>query len=86
MAGTLNIVCRMQDRLASLGYREDKATGIKGHEYHHSKREDSHDLPKAFSLQRGDEGILYKNLTASYIHWYFESQPKVAASYFLRKT
>ena len=85
MSGALDIECQMQDKLASLGYREDEATGIKGHEYHHSKREDSHDLPKAFSLKRGDEGMLYKNLTASYIHWYFESNPEVAASYFLKK-
>ena len=86
MAGILPIQCHMQDRLASLGYREDTATGIKGHEYHHSKRKNLQELPKAFSLSRGDEGLHHKNLRASYIHWYFSSNPKIAASFFLRES
>ncbi len=86
MAGILPIACRMQDRLAALGYRQDENSGIKGHEYHHSKRENNQILPKAYSLKRGDEGLLFNNCRASYIHWYFESAPDVAAQFFLRKT
>jgi cobyrinic acid a,c-diamide synthase len=86
MAGILPITCRMQDRLAALGYRQDENSSIKGHEYHHSKRENNQILPKAYSLKRGDEGLLFNNCRASYIHWYFESAPDVAAQLFLRKT
>ena len=81
MAGILPIECQMQDSLASLGYREDES-GLKGHEYHHSKRANLADLPKAYSLPRGDEGMVLNNLRASYIHWYFESAPDVAAGLF----
>lgn len=84
MAKILPIECSMQDKLASLGYREDKLSGIKGHEFHHSKRTDNHSFPKAYSLARGDEGMRYNNLRASYIHWYFASQPQIAASFFLK--
>ncbi len=83
MAGILPIDSKMQDRLASLGYREDKS-GLKGHEYHHSKRVDLDDLPKAYTLSRGDEGMILNNLCGSYIHWYFESAPDVAAGLFKR--
>ncbi len=86
MAGILPIACRMQDGLAALGYRQDEKSGMKGHEYHHSKREDHQILPKAYRLKRGDEGLLFNNCRASYIHWYFESAPDVAAQLFLRKT
>ncbi len=85
MAEILPISCTMQDRLAALGYREDKITGLKGHEYHHSKREDHHELPTAYSLARGDEGFVLHNLHASYVHWYFASAPTVAADLFRAK-
>ncbi len=83
MAGILPIECKMQDRLASLGYREDES-GLKGHEYHHSKRVDLDDLPKAYTLSRGDEGMVLNNLRAAYIHWYFESAPDAAVGLFKR--
>ena len=81
MADILPIKCHMQDRLASLGYRED-SSGIKGHEYHHSKRSDLKELPPAYQLTRGDEGLVLNNCRASYVHWYFESAPNIAASFF----
>jgi cobyrinic acid a,c-diamide synthase len=84
MAGILPIECQMQDGLASLGYREDES-GLKGHEYHHSKRANLADLPKAYSLSRGDEGMVLNNLRASYIHWYFESAPEVVAGLFRKE-
>ena len=75
MAGVLDFVCRMQNKLASLGYRED-ASGVRGHEFHHSKREQDQDLAAAFNVLRGDVGMRYKKLRASYIHWYFPSAPQ----------
>ncbi|MDX8394928.1 MAG: cobyrinate a,c-diamide synthase [Mariprofundaceae bacterium] len=81
MAKVLQCSFMMQDKLAGLGYRED-ASGIRGHEFHHSKRECHQDVESCFDVKRGDAGIRYKNVRASYIHWYFGSQGKVVADWF----
>lgn len=81
MAGVLPFKTRMQDRLAALGYRQCDS-GIKGHEFHHSVRDDMETLATAFNPDRGDKGMQYKNVRASYVHWYFPSAPEVAASWF----
>ncbi|MDQ6950622.1 MAG: cobyrinate a,c-diamide synthase [Mariprofundales bacterium] len=89
MANLLPFFCTMQSRLAGLGYREE-ANGALGHEFHHSKREDLFtteaqrhgEVKAAFQLDRGDHGLRYRNLRASYIHWYFPSQPQAVASWF----
>lgn len=39
-------------------------------------------MQSAFEVSRGDAGIRYKNLRASYIHWYFPSNSKEVASWF----
>ncbi|MBL1351837.1 MAG: cobyrinate a,c-diamide synthase [Zetaproteobacteria bacterium] len=89
MSGLLPYHFIMQDKLAGLGYREDER-GVRGHEFHHSKRmfttePQSHKaLQEAFHVMRGDTGIRYKNLRASYIHWYFASQAQEVASWFKR--
>lgn len=80
MAGVLPFSSRMQGRLASLGYRSSR-DGVQGHEFHHSVRENSNDLPVAFDVARGDKGVRQLNLRASYIHWYFPSAPKVVAQW-----
>ncbi len=80
MAGILPCSFIMQDTLAGLGYREDEH-GVRGHEFHYSKRKLSSDLSSAFQIKRGDAGIRYNNLRASYIHWYFASQPDVVAGW-----
>jgi len=66
----------MQSKLTSLGYREE-TSGLRGHEFHHSKRTTEQQLEPCFQLDRGDQGIRYKNLRASYVHWYFASAPEV---------
>lgn len=81
MAGILSCDFIMQDKLAGLGYRED-ASGVRGHEFHHSKREFTANAQSAFEVNRGDAGIRYKNLRASYIHWYFASQSDEVVSWF----
>jgi len=81
MAGVLPCFFEMQDKLAGLGYRED-ISGVRGHEFHHSKRELKSDVMACFTINRGDAGIRYKNLRASYIHWYFPSQSEEVASWF----
>ncbi len=82
MAGILSYQSKMQKKLASLGYRED-ISGIRGHEFHYSTRESEEQFKSCFDCSRGDKGIRYKNLRASYIHWYFASKPEVITSWFL---
>ncbi len=82
MAGVLPFSSVMKKRLVSLGYRQDES-GICGHEFHHSARINDDNLLPCFTLNRGDRGIRYKNLRASYIHWYFASAPSIAAKWFL---
>jgi len=81
MAGVLPYQSKMQKKLASLGYREDKS-GVRGHEFHYSKRLSDRVFEGCFECARGDKGIRYKNLRASYIHWYFASAPDVVATWF----
>lgn len=81
MAGVLPFTTTMQERLASLGYRDEKG-GARGHEFHHSTREESEPVTEAFALSRGDRGIHFKNAKASYVHWYFPSAPQQVASWF----
>jgi len=81
MAGILPFRSKMQKKLASLGYRED-VSGMRGHEFHYSLRESETEFESCFQCSRGDKGIRYKNLRASYMHWYFASAPEVLALWF----
>jgi len=81
VAGVLPYRTKIEDRLAGLGYRES-TEGVKGHEFHHSKRSTTEPLEPAFDLTKGDQGVKYKNLRASYIHWYFASNPEAVARWF----
>jgi cobyrinic acid a,c-diamide synthase len=74
MAGVFSYRSVMQEKLASLGYREE-ANGMKGHEFHYSRRENAENLQACFNLEKGDKGVRFKNVHASYIHWYFASAP-----------
>ena len=80
MAGILPFSSVMKDHLVSLGYRHEKS-GVKGHEFHHSARIEAENLVPCFSINRGDSGIRYKKLRASYIHWYFASAPEIIAGW-----
>ncbi|RLA17890.1 MAG: cobyrinate a,c-diamide synthase, partial [Gammaproteobacteria bacterium] len=81
MANILPYRSKMQTKLASLGYREE-ASGIRGHEFHHSIRKTAKVLEPCFQVARGDKGIRYKNVRASYVHWYFASAPEVITEWF----
>jgi cobyrinic acid a,c-diamide synthase len=74
MANVLPFDSRMQTKLAALGYREE-ASGMRGHEFHYSIREARQAFTPGFACN-GDQGIRYKNLRASYNHWYFASAGK----------
>lgn len=80
MANILPYRSIMQNKLASLGYRTD-ASGMKGHEFHYSTRECEVPLKSGFECSHGDRGIRYKNLRASYIHWYFSSAAEIIADW-----
>ncbi len=81
IAGIFPYVSVMQGRLAALGHREE-ASGVKGHEFHYSKREHNEDLPPAFDVAQGDNGVRHKNVRASYVHWYFASAKNQAIAWF----
>ncbi|MEO5369683.1 MAG: cobyrinate a,c-diamide synthase [Magnetococcus sp. DMHC-1] len=83
MAQILPIDTRMTGRLAGLGYRQDK-TGVRGHEFHHSVLQDATQLDPAFIVDKGDGGVRWLNVRASYIHWYFPSAPMAVAAWFNR--
>jgi cobyrinic acid a,c-diamide synthase len=72
MAGIFPYVSVMQTRLVALGHREE-ASGVKGHEFHYSKREQDEGLLSAFDVAQGDKGVRYKNVRSSYVHWYFST-------------
>lgn len=72
----------MSNKLIALGYRQDQS-GTRGHEFHYSTRHTTSHLPPPFACNRGDNGIRYKNVRASYIHWYFHSNPTTIAKWFL---
>ncbi len=80
MAGIFPYISEMKNHLVSLGYRND-ASGMRGHEFHHSARINDEKIATCFTLNRGDKGIAYKNVRASYIHWYFASAPEVIAGW-----
>ncbi len=81
MAAVFPYISVMQDKLAALGHREE-SSGVKGHEFHYSKREQDLGLETAFEVDKGDKGVRYKNVRASYVHWYFDTELNQVANWF----
>jgi cobyrinic acid a,c-diamide synthase len=82
MAGIFPYSSVMEKRLMSLGYRNEK-NGMRGHEFHYSRRENSQELESCFEVEKGDRGVRLKNSRASYIHWYFSSEPEEMVKWLL---
>lgn len=88
MAGLLPGAVRMQKRLAALGHQEvalPEGT-LRGHTFHYSRSET--DLAPQVRATRPDgregEAVYRRNrLTASYVHFYFPSNPEATARLFL---
>ena len=93
MVGVFPWHSTMLKRRKSLGYREVTAGGscpflekgqkIRGHEFHYSEIRHDEDVPKVYSAidsngERIQEGYLYKNTLASYVHLHFASNPNFA--------
>jgi len=83
MASVFPYISVMQPKLAALGYREE-ASGVKGHEFHYSKREQDAGLAPAFDVLTGDKGARYRNVRASYVHWYFSDTGNRVSEWFSR--
>lgn len=94
MLGVIPGQVKMQDKLAALGYRE--ITGVqgnfliseqehaKGHEFHYSVYEGTHDTPAYFSKGRfraQQEGYLKGNVVAGYTHFHFASNPQLVRNW-----
>ncbi|SEW39317.1 hydrogenobyrinic acid a,c-diamide synthase (glutamine-hydrolysing) /cobyrinate a,c-diamide synthase [Chitinophaga sp. YR573] len=92
MAGFLDITTSMEQAKLTLGYRTVTINNniLKGHEFHYSTYKEHHDLVKTGTVQNA-KGInvntpIYqqKNVTASYIHFYWgEHQSNNALDAFL---
>lgn len=81
MAGIFPYISVMESKLVSLGYREE-VHGMSGHEFNYSRREHAEGLEPCFDVNSGgDKGVRYKNVRASYIHWYFSSAPAEMAKW-----
>ena len=88
MAGILPGITRMQTRLAALGLqRAELPEGpLRGHSFHHSRCETPLAPLLLASTPEGGEGeAIYRSgrLTASYVHFYFPSNPAATARLFL---
>lgn len=81
MAAIFPYLSIMQTQLAALGHRQE-ASGVTGHEFHYSKREQDEGLETAFDVLNGDKGVRYNNVRASYVHWYFPSESNQVATWF----
>jgi len=80
MAGIFSYGSVMENKLMSLGYR-DEENGMHGHEFHYSRRVDVAGLIPCFKVKKGDRGARFRNVRASYIHWYFSSAPQQMAEW-----
>jgi cobyrinic acid a,c-diamide synthase len=97
LVGVFPVATRMLPRRKALGYREvvlagdapigAKGTVIRGHEFHYSEMDE---MPAAVEriyrvrksgADLGNEGYLYKQCLASYMHLHFGSAPGAAAAF-----
>ncbi|MHB8841025.1 MAG: cobyrinate a,c-diamide synthase [Candidatus Aquicultor sp.] len=89
MSGVLPVKCKMQKR-PTLGYREviactdsviaSRGDILRGHEFHYSSiTETGQGMDQAYTVEGGSqEGFVYKNSLASYIHMHFAGNPQAA--------
>ena len=87
MVGLLPARVTMQPRLVALGLQTVEMSGevIRGHTFHHSRLETALAPAALASNPRGGDGeAVYRvgNLTASYVHFYFPSNPRIVAQLF----
>jgi len=97
MTGVLPLDIEMTDKLVRFGYVEvelrrecllgNKGTVMRGHSFHYSRLAATGELPAAFharysiSGKSRDEGVMFRNVLASYIHLHFGGSPSIAAKF-----
>lgn len=90
LVGIFDADASMQPRLAAIGAEalRVEAGTVRGHSFHHSRLEGA-PPPAARATRRSDGApgeALYRDgrLVASYLHWYFPSNPRAVAALFER--
>lgn len=85
MIGIFNDRAEVQARFAALGYQELPGTRLRGHTFHYAKlQNDDQSERSAYADGRPGEGIYrYKNTVASFVHWYFSSDPATVCDWFI---
>lgn len=94
MAGVFPWTTRLLPKRKALGYREAALTSIcpflkkgkiRGHEFHYSEMSAGAGEGTAYRVSggegTGEEGFVYRNALASYIHLHFASNPAFAAGF-----
>jgi len=97
MTGVLPVEIEMTNRLVRFGYVEvelmrdcllgTKGTALRGHSFHYSRSTATRELPEAFharytlSGKNDVEGVVFRNVLASYIHLHFGGAPSMAAAF-----
>ncbi|MEK6713950.1 MAG: cobyrinate a,c-diamide synthase [Nitrospirota bacterium] len=95
MAGVFPWTSKMFSKLRSLGYREvtakemcpflEKGQKIRGHEFHYSDITPVEETALAYRITGGkgrfEEGYLYMNTLASYVHLHFAGNPEFARGF-----
>lgn len=93
MVGVFPVTARMQERRASLGYREIRLARncilgsagavLRGHEFHYSSiGEMPATIERLYEVNNGEqEGYRHKNVLGGYMHLHFGSAPDAAASF-----
>ncbi len=95
MAGIFPWTSKMFPKLRSLGYREitaeemcpflEKGRKIRGHEFHYSDITQVEETGRAYRItgakSQFEEGYLYMNTLASYVHLHFASNPDFAKGF-----
>jgi cobyrinic acid a,c-diamide synthase len=88
MCGVLDADAQMQSSLAALGLVEAelcRGEKLRGHTFHYSKTDSREQVLSTPISQRGrklDPVWMKKRVVASYIHWYFPSNPELVAKIF----
>jgi len=88
MCGVLNASAKMLTSLAALGLVEGELKNnqfMRGHTFHYSKTESDEDILCTPVSQRGkelDPVWIHRKVVASYIHWYFHSNPGLIMAVF----
>ncbi len=92
MANIFGVQARMQNRRASLGYREIRlkedglfgtaGTVLRGHEFHYSSIDEMESsIKKIYAVNNGnEEGYCYKNVLGGYMHLHFGFSPNAVTA------